>query len=576
MLKRFMQYYIPYKRLFALTLICGILAALLELAFPLAVNLVVDELLPMGEWQMIAWGGVGLLVLYFMNGGFHYVVTYWGHKLGINIETDMRKQLYEHLQKQSVQFYDDTKTGHLISRLTNDLMDIGEVAHHGPEELAISLMTLTGAFAIMLSLNWQLALLTFVLVPFILLLTVYFGKKMAGAMSYMFGAIANFNARVENGVTGIRVTKAFANEDFELERFTKENKEFRITKLKSYKIMAAHITVSQIMMKFLLLFVLVAGTWFVINGQLTYGEFIAFVLFANIMIGPIQKLNAVIEMYPKGIAGFRRFLDILDQEPEQKEKDNAVEATDLRGEIVYDNVSFAYKGSKTVLNEASFSIKPGETIAFVGPSGAGKTTIASLLPRFYDVSSGGIKIDGTDIREYTLASLRNQIGIVQQDVFLFDGTIRENIAYGRLGASDEDIQDAAQKAQMEDFIRLLPDGMDTLIGERGVKLSGGQKQRLSIARMFLKNPPILVLDEATSALDTQTEAAIQEALSRLSEGRTTIVIAHRLATIQDADRIFVLTENGVEEEGLTTSSLPKAGYIAGCTHANLVFNMHNN
>lgn len=508
---------------------------------------------------MIAWGGVGLLVLYFMNGGFHYVVTYWGHKLGINIETDMRKQLYEHLQKQSVQFYDDTKTGHLISRLTNDLMDIGEVAHHGPEELAISLMTLTGAFAIMLSLNWQLALLTFVLVPFILLLTVYFGKKMAGAMSYMFGAIANFNARVENGVTGIRVTKAFANEDFELERFTKENKEFRITKLKSYKIMAAHITVSQIMMKFLLLFVLVAGTWFVINGQLTYGEFIAFVLFANIMIGPIQKLNAVIEMYPKGIAGFRRFLDILDQEPEQKEKDNAVEATDLRGEIVYDNVSFAYKGSKTVLNEASFSIKPGETIAFVGPSGAGKTTIASLLPRFYDVSSGGIKIDGTDIREYTLASLRNQIGIVQQDVFLFDGTIRENIAYGRLGASDEDIQDAAQKAQMEDFIRLLPDGMDTLIGERGVKLSGGQKQRLSIARMFLKNPPILVLDEATSALDTQTEAAIQEALSRLSEGRTTIVIAHRLATIQDADRIFVLTENGVEEEGPHDELLAQGG-----------------
>lgn len=559
MLKRFMQYYIPYKRLFALTLICGILAALLELAFPLAVNLVVDELLPMGEWQTIAWGGIGLLVLYFMNGGFHYVVTYWGHKLGINIETDMRKQLYEHLQKQSVQFYDDTKTGHLISRLTNDLMDIGEVAHHGPEELAISLMTLTGAFAIMLSLNWQLALLTFVLVPFILLLTVYFGKKMAGAMSYMFGAIANFNARVENGVTGIRVTKAFANEDFELERFAKENKEFRITKLKSYKIMAAHITVSQIMMKFLLLFVLVAGTWFVINGQLTYGEFIAFVLFANIMIGPIQKLNAVIEMYPKGIAGFKRFLDVLDQEPEQKEKDNPIEATNLRGEIVYDNVSFAYKGSKTVLNEASFSIKPGETIAFVGPSGAGKTTIASLLPRFYDVTSGGIKIDGTDIREYTLASLRNQIGIVQQDVFLFDGTIRENIAYGRLDASDEDIQDAAKKAQMEDFIRLLPDGMDTLIGERGVKLSGGQKQRLSIARMFLKNPPILVLDEATSALDTQTEAAIQDALSRLSKGRTTIVIAHRLATIQDADRIFVLTENGVEEEGPHDELLAQGG-----------------
>ncbi|MBB6451396.1 ATP-binding cassette subfamily B protein [Geomicrobium halophilum] len=549
MIKKFARYYSPYKRLFALTLLCGMLVAALELLFPLAVNRVIDDLLPSGNWELIFAGGIGLFVLYLFNGGFHYVVTYWGHKLGISIETDMRTQLYKHLQEQPIQYFDDTKTGHLISRLTNDLMDIGEVAHHGPEELVIALMTLTGAFGIMFTISWELTGMVFGLVMLIIALTYYFGKKMSNAMSHMFGSIADFNARVENNITGIRVIKAFANEAFEKERFVKNNNHFKQTKLKSYKIMASHIASSQILMKILLLFVLVAGAWFVINGEVTYGEFMAFVLLTNVMMRPIQQLNAVIEMYPKGIAGFRRFLHLLEMESSQKEKPDAIDVHKVKGNVTYKNVSFSYGEGNHVLHEVNFSIDSGETVALIGPSGAGKTTIASLLPRFYDVNTGMITIDGIDIREMTISSLRENIGFVQQDVFLFDGTIRENIAYGTLDASEEEIWEAARRSHMADFIENLPEVMDTLIGERGVKLSGGQKQRLSIARTFLKNPPILVLDEATSALDTETEAEIQKALKELSHGRTTLIIAHRLATIQDADRIFVVTKKGIEEQG---------------------------
>lgn len=559
MLRAFMSYYKPYKALFAFTLACGILAGALELAFPLAINYVIDNLLPSGNWQLILWGGIGLFTMYILNGGFHYVVTYWGHKLGINIETDMRRDLFSHIQNQSVQYFDNTKTGHLMSRLTNDLMDIGEIAHHGPEELAISIMTLLGAFGIMLTINWKLAILTFVLVPFLILFTYYFGKKMSVAMTMLFGSIADFNSRVENNVTGIRVVKAFVNEKHEMDKFQTNNNHFRFSKLASYKIMAKHTAFSQILMKFLLIFVLLCGTWFVIQGELTYGEFVAFVLLANVMIGPIQKLNAVMEMYPKGIAGFRRYLDLLNMKPEQEDRPDAIHVGQVKGEITYKDVVFGYENKDKVLKGVNFSIKAGETVALVGPSGAGKTTITSLLPRFYEVESGEILIDQTSIHDLTMASLREQIGVVQQDVFLFDASIRENIAYGKLGATDEEIWKAAEQAQMTKIIQSLPEGLDTLIGERGVKLSGGQKQRLSIARMFLKNPAILILDEATSALDTETESAIQQALAELSVGRTTIVIAHRLATIKEADRIFVVTENGIEEEGTHQELLQQKG-----------------
>ncbi|MBS4209326.1 ABC transporter ATP-binding protein [Bacillus sp. FJAT-50079] len=549
MFKRFFSYYRPYKGLFVLDFSCAIIAALFELAFPLAVNRVVDDLLPLGNWTYILWACAGLFIIYMISSVLHYVVTYYGHKLGVNIETDMRKELFTHIQKQPFRFFDNNKTGHLVSRMTNDLMDIGEIAHHGPEDLFIALMTLTGAFALMLSINWKLAILTFIIIPFIIYLSLYFSRKMSRAFDRMFADIADFNARVENNVSGMRVVQAFANEEHEIAQFAENNGRFRSTKLIAYRIMAWNSSISHILMKIVSIFVLLCGTWFVIQNHMTYGEFIAFILLSNVFLGPINQINAVIEMYPKGIAGFKRYVQLLETEPDVKDAPDAIHVSYLHGNIDLQHVSFGYEGKENVLNQIDLSIRAGETVALVGPSGAGKTTICSLIPRFYDIHSGSIKIDGTDIRKMTLASLRSQIGIVQQDVFLFDGTIRENIAYGKLDASEEEIWEAASRAQLKEIIVSLPEGMDTMIGERGVKLSGGQKQRLSIARMFLKNPSILILDEATSALDTETEVAIQEALSDLAKGRTTLVIAHRLATIKNADRIIVVTEEGIAEQG---------------------------
>ncbi|MEK4402818.1 ABC transporter ATP-binding protein [Sporosarcina sp. FSL K6-6792] len=549
MLKRFFSYYKPYKKLFILDFSCAVIAALLELAFPLAVHRVVDDLLPSSNWTWILWGCVSLLGIYIISAALHYVVTYWGHKLGINIESDMRKDLFTHVQKLSFRFFDNNKTGHLVSRMTNDLMDIGEIAHHGPEDFFIALMTLTGAFAIMFTINPELAVLTFIIVPLIISLSLYFSKKMSVAFSRFFTDIADFNARVENNVSGMRVVQAFSNEDHEIAQFNKNNVRFRDSKLIAYRVMAWNSSISYILMKIVTLFVLLCGTWFVINKNMTYGEFLAFILLSNVFLGPIQQINGVIEMYPKGIAGFKRFTEMLDTEPDVADAPDAMDVGHLEGNIKFEDVSFGYEGKDNVLEHINLTIRAGETVALVGPSGAGKTTICSLLPRFYDIKEGSLLIDGIETRKMTLASLRAQIGIVQQDVFLFDGSIRENIAYGDLDASEEEIWEAAKRAQLEDIILSQSEGMDTMIGERGVKLSGGQKQRLSIARMFLKNPSILILDEATSALDTETEVAIQQALTELSIGRTTLVIAHRLATIKNADRIIVVTEEGITEQG---------------------------
>jgi len=549
MLRRFFSYYRPYRGLFVLDFGCAILAALLELAFPLAVNRVVDDLLPGGDWLWILYACLGLLGVYVVSSALHYVVTYWGHKLGIGIESDMRKALFDRVQKLSFKFFDNNKTGHLVSRMTNDLMDIGEIAHHGPEDLFIAVMTLAGAFGIMLSINWQLAVLTFIIVPLMIYLSLYFSRKMSAAFDRMFADIADYNARVENNVSGIRVVQAFANEKHEMERFADNNNRFRLAKLVAYRIMAWNSSISFILMKSISLFVLVCGTWFVIQDRMTYGEFIAFIMLSNVFLGPIKQINSVIETYPKGIAGFKRFLELLETEPDVADAKDAVAVGHLKGDIELDGVTFGYENKDKVLRGVNLAVRAGETVALVGPSGAGKTTLCSLLPRFYDVDEGAIRIDGTDIRKMTLESLRSNIGIVQQDVFLFDGSFRENIAYGKLDATEEDIWEAARRAQLEDLIRSQPEGLDTLIGERGVKISGGQKQRLSIARMILKNPPILILDEATSALDTETEAAIQLALTELSHGRTTLVIAHRLATIRNADRILVVADGGIAEQG---------------------------
>lgn len=566
LLHRFYTYYKPYKGLFVLDFGCAILAALLELAFPLALNYVIDVLLPGGNWIRVLYACLMLLGIYVISSFLHYVVTYYGHKLGINIETDMRRKLFERIQRLSFRFFDNNKTGHLVSRMTNDVMDMGEVAHHAPEDLFIALMTLVGAFVIMVTINWQLAVLTFIIVPLMIWVSLYFSRKMNAAFKKMYGDIANYNARVENNVSGMRVVQAFANEEHEIRRFAENNEAFRQTKLTTYRFMAWNSSVSFIMMKFVSLFVIVCGAWYVMQDQMSYGELFAFVMLSNVFLGPIRTINSMIETIPKGLAGFKRYLELMDLEPDVKEASNAKAVKNLRGDIEFRDVSFGYEPGKTIFNGLKLSIRAGETVAFVGPSGGGKTTLCSLLPRFYDVEEGSIRIDGLDIRGMTLRSLREQIGIVQQDVFLFDGTIRENIAYAKLDAKEEELWEAAERAQLAEMIRSLPEGMDTLIGERGVKLSGGQKQRLSIARIFLKNPPILILDEATSALDTETEAAIQLALTELSQGRTTLVIAHRLATIRHADRILVVAGQRIAEEGNHDSLLAAGGLYSRLHH----------
>ncbi|MBF0707578.1 MULTISPECIES: ABC transporter ATP-binding protein [Bacillaceae] len=558
MLKRFFSYYRPYKWLFILDFVSAIIVGVLELAFPLAVNQVIDRLLPEGNWGIILLACAGLLLIYLINTGLHFIVTYWGHKLGINIETDMRQKLFTHMQKLSFGYYDNSKTGHSISRLTKDLEEIGEVAHHGPEDVFVAVMTLLGSFGLMLMINWKLAVLSFIVIPLLIILAIYFNKKMTKTFRRMFQDVAEINSRVEDSIGGIRVVQAFANEHHEQEKFRQNNESYRSTKLQSYKIMAQNVMSNYLLMRVVTLFTLLFGTFFVISGELTYGEFVAFILLSNILIGPIQKINAVIESYPKGIAGFKRYTEIIDTDPDIQDSEDAIEMA-LSGEIRYQDVSFGYEGYAPVLNKINLSIQPGETVAFVGPSGAGKTTLCSLLPRFYEIQSGAITINGIDVRELKLSSLRSQIGIVQQDVFLFSGTFRENIAYGNLLAGDEEILEAARKAKLDDFIYSQPDGLDTVIGERGVKLSGGQKQRLAIARMFLKNPPILILDEATSALDTETEVAIQKSLEELTEGRTTLVIAHRLATIKNADRIMVVTKDGIAEQGNHAELIESSG-----------------
>ncbi|EAC4314511.1 ABC transporter ATP-binding protein [Listeria monocytogenes] len=528
---------------------CAVLAAILELAFPVAVNHVIDTLLPGKDFGLIITAALALLFFYILNTFMQYIVTYFGHMLGLNIETDMRRDLFSHLQKQPFGFYDNQKTGKLMSRMTTDLFEIGEVAHHGPEDIFISIMSLFGAFFLMLNINVKLAISTFILVPILTVLIVYFNKRMTKVTTGIFKDLGNFNAGVENAISGVRVVQAFANEPHEKGRFRVLNQAYRQSKLMFYKVMGLSFSFNYFLMRLISLFALLFGAYFTINGEISYGEFVGFILLTNVFIRPIEKINNVIESYPKGFAGFKRFLEVMDTEPAIQDEKDAKPAKAFRGDIAYNHVSFEYSDGKNVLNHISLSIKAGETVAFVGPSGAGKTTICNLLPRFYDVSAGEITIDGENIKRFTLPSLRAQIGVVQQDVFLFSGTVRENIAYGKLDASDEEIEHVVKLAHLSKVVEEMPDGLDTIIGERGVKLSGGQKQRLAIARMFLKNPPILILDEATSALDTETEQVIQASLEELAEGRTTLIIAHRLATIKHADRIIVVNETGIAETG---------------------------
>lgn len=559
MLARFFSYYAPWRGLFVLDFGCAVLAGLLELAFPIAVKVFIDTLLPSGEWNLIIAAAVGLLAIYLLNTGLMAVVTYWGHMLGINIETEMRRRAFDHLQKLSFGYFDNQKTGHLVGRLTKDLEEIGEIAHHGPEDLFIAVMTFLGAFVLMLFVHVELALITAIVVPVGTILTVRYGARMTDTWRAIYSSVGAFNARIEENVGGIRVVQAFANEDHERALFARDNAQYRGRKLDAYRIMSVSQSLNYLSMRLTQVIVMVAGTYYVIEGDLTNGGFVGFLLLVGVFFRPVEKIAAVLESYPKGIAGFRRYCDFLDTEPDIVDRPGARAVDQLAGDIRFSNVHFTYSTGHPVLNGIDLSVKAGETIAFVGPSGAGKTTICALVPRFYDLVEGAITIDGIDIRDMRLAALRSHIGVVQQDVFLFGGTIRDNVAYGRLDAGDAQIWEALERAHLADTVKRLPDGLDTIVGERGLKLSGGQKQRLSIARMFLKDPAILILDEATSALDTATERAIQTALAELARGRTTLVVAHRLSTIRHADRIVVVEAGRIVEEGAHDALLQRDG-----------------
>ena len=567
MLRDFFAYYKPYKKLFMIDFGCAVISAMLELTFPFVVNRVIDTILPTGHYQTVIWVCLLLLAFYLFNMVMKYIVVYLGHKLGITIETDMRRQLFQYFQRQSFEYFDNKQTGELMSRLTSDLFEIGELAHPGPEEFFITLMSLVGAFWLMLQVHVQLAIGTVILVPILGVALAIFNKKMGRINSQVYRQLGEFNAGLSNSLSGIRVVKAFANEAHEEARFEGLIQDYRENKLKFYQTMAASSAFNYVLMRIITLIALVSGAFFTLKGEITTGQLVGFVLLANTFVKPIESINIMIETYPKGFAGFKRFRQELAKPVAVQDLPGAQPAPHFQGQIDYRNVELAYEEGRTVISQLNLSIAPGESVALVGPSGAGKSSMVNLLPRFYDVTSGQVLIDGKDIRKYTLSSLRQQIGIVQQDVFLFDGTIRENVLYGRLDASEAEVEEAIRAAKLDQVIAQLPDGLDTAIGERGVRLSGGQKQRLSIARIFLKNPSILILDEATSALDTQTEQYIQQSFDQLTKGRTSLIIAHRLATIQHVDRIVVVTEAGVVESGSHQELLALDGHYAALYRA---------
>ncbi|ALM56123.1 ABC transporter ATP-binding protein [Staphylococcus equorum] len=547
-MKAFFSYYKPYKGLFFLDFGSAIVVGLLELIFPLITSIYIDRLLPTNQWNLIVIFGIALLFVFGIVAVLKFIVTYWGHKLGTNIERDMRNDLYSHIQKLNFKYFDNQKSGKLIGRLTNDLMDIGEAAHHGPEDVFLSIMTLIGAFVIMLKIDVKLALITFCVVPIVFILAIFFSQKMSRAFKNLFTNVSRFNELIADNVGGIRLVQAFTNEKHEQTKFRNINDNFRATKLKAYNYMSWNITISHIAQNLTLIIVLVVGSYFVLNGDLSYGGIVAFIMITNVLFKPLQQINMIIELFPKAIAGFKNFSEILSINPEIQDAPDAIQMPSDPKTIQYKDVTFGY-GETPILKKLNLDIQHGEKIALVGPSGSGKTTISSLLPRFYEVDDGDILINGQSIKSIQLASLRAEIGVVQQDVFLFSGTLRDNIVYGHLEADETAIWDAVRNAQLETFIEDLPFGLDTLVGERGTKLSGGQKQRISIARMFLKDPSIIILDEATSALDIETENKIQLAFKKLSENRTSLIIAHRLSTIKDVDRIIFIKDGEILEEG---------------------------
>ena len=565
-LRKFISYYAPYKTVFFIDLICAAFISLVDLAYPQILRTMTNTLFTKDSAAILSalpLLAAGLLIMYVIQSLCKYYVSYQGHMMGAHMERDMRQQLFDHYEKLSFSYYSRNNSGQMMSKLVSDLFDIAEFAHHGPENLFISVVKIAGSFVFLFLINWRLALPLVVLVLCMFIFSFRQNQRMQETFMENRRKIGDVNSSLQDTLAGIRVVQSFANEEIEREKFKKSNHAFLISKKNNYNCMGSFMGWNLFFQGMMYLVTLVFGGYLIARGLMNAGDLAMYALYIGIFISPIQILVELIEMMQKGLAGFRRFLDVMETEPEIEDAPDARPLENIKGRVCYEDVSFHYSDDDTpVLSHVSIEIPAGKSIALVGPSGSGKTTICSLLPRFYDVTGGKITIDGKDVRTLTLKSLRSQIGMVQQDVYLFAGTIRDNIAYGKPGASMDEIIEAAKRANIHDFIRELPDGYDTYVGERGARLSGGQKQRISIARVFLKNPPILILDEATSALDNESERWIQQSLEELSKDRTTITIAHRLSTIRGADEIIVITEDGIAERGTHESLLAKDGLYA--------------
>ena len=548
MLKKFISYYKPYKKMFALDMLASLFISLIGLVYPILTNKITKEFVNDGNVNMILLFGVGLLACYIIRMFLRFFVQYYGHVIGVKMQADMRRDMFKKLQKLPFTYYDENETGKIMTRMTSDLMEVSELAHHGPENIFICGITIILSFIYLLTINWIFTLIIFACIPFLVIISLTLRKKMKRAFTETRKSVGEINAALESSITGIRVTKAFNNDEKELEKFEVGNKYYVKSRSVAYKAMGQFHSSTSFITDLFNVVILIGGGLLVIFEHIDLAEYITFVVSVNLFINPLTTLINFVEQYQNGVTGFKRFLEIID-EAEENEAENALDVSKLDGNIEFKNVTFEYETTKGVLNNVSFKLDKGKTIALVGPSGGGKTTICHLIPNFYKVTSGNILIDNYDINELSFKALRGNIGIVQQDVFLFNGTIKENILYGRLDATDEEVYEAAKRANIHDYVLSLEKGYDTQIGERGIKLSGGQKQRLSIARVFLKNPSILILDEATSALDNATEILIQAALDELCKGRTTIVVAHRLSTIKNADEIFVVQNGNIVENG---------------------------
>ncbi len=557
MIKKFMLFYKPYKLLFTLDLVVALIASLCDLIYPVMTREIVNDSIPNKDLRMVIIFAITLLIIFLIKAACGYFMQYWGHVVGVRMQGDMRRHIFKHLQKLPNSFFDNNKTGDIMSRIINDLMDISELAHHGPEDLFISVVMLIGSFIILCTINISLTILIFAFIPFIVWFTLYQRKKMNKAFLETKVETGAVNANLENSISGIKISKAFVSHKSEEEKFEKGNVKFINARERAYKVMAEYFSGAGFGIDILNYIGLIGGGVFTLIGFITIGDFMAYMLFIKLFTDPIKKLINFMEQFQNGITGFQRYLEIMSEDKE-KDKENAINLQKVEGEIEFRNVDFSYEGKK-VLKNINVKINKGKMLALVGASGGGKTTFCNLIPRFYEVDSGDILIDNKSIYDVKLNSLRENIGIVQQEVFLFTGTIRENILFGKVDATEEELVRAAKMANIHEFINTLPEGYDTYIGERGVKLSGGQKQRISIARVFLKNPPILILDEATSALDNATERIIQESLEKLCAGRTTIVVAHRLSTIKNADEIIVLGNTGIIEQGTHEELMEKQG-----------------